>query len=729
MSNYINVKKLTTTGILALLIAGTIPIKPGKTNSNLSDFPFYRAADNPTTFHTTTYEVDGEDLTGVDAFQQFSNTERNALDLDAVEARELDLTKLKLTYDYDAKVYFINEGAGYRNQLRLNSTGTTNINGMVFKDVSCRSAEPGCGLGSSISEAEALKLGDYISVGNLKAGTNLDFEVLKNGYGNSNPTVWYVDKNKNIDDLQHVIAYEYEGYLILAWEDLHGGGDRDYNDVVFAIDIGENNLNKIPTVNNEPPDADDDNITTDEDTSTVFAVLDNDSDPDNDDLTIVQLNGSSIGVDQEITIGSGALLTLNSDGTFAYDPNGAFEFLNDDESNTDTFTYTVDDSNGNQETATVNITINGISDVDQEQEGLLVPKLWGVDEDDGQLFSFEDYTVLGGFQDYGNLKWNHNGSISEIGEDIEAMTLDEDGTMYMALDRILPGVDSNGGKYCSTLLSFNILDAKLKGEGDNIVDVLGAIGIHCNQNGDNISGLSINPTNGDLVALMKKKGGSHKDRLYLINKADGEEIGYIGEIEGLSQHSKRAEDIEHSPSGSLYVTDDEDDHLYKIDSSTGEIIDAIDTNQKDGLDTNEVKFEALGWDFVNNRLIGNDDNNEIIAKLTLEEGNNYSYGDTSELGLTDVEGIDFVPTADGKPIVPDDTDGDLIPDDDEEIGDPDGDGIPNIPTNNPNDPNNNPNNPSDVDDDGIPNSEDPDSDNDGLPDDIDPDPYIYTIID
>ncbi|MGB5712496.1 MAG: hypothetical protein WBM44_16485, partial [Waterburya sp.] len=56
-----------------------------------------------------------------------------------------------------------------------------------------------------------------------------------------------------------------------------------------------------------------------------------------------------------------------------------------------------------------------------------------------------------------------------------------------------------------------------------------------------------------------------------------------------------------------------------------------------------------GWDFANNRLIGFDDNDESLAKLTLEAGNNYEYYDTSSMGLTDVEGIDFVPTEDGEP--------------------------------------------------------------------------------
>ena len=161
---------------------------------------------------------------------------------------------------------------------------------------------------------------------------------------------------------------------------------------------------------------------------------------------------------------------------------------------------------------------------------------------------------------------------------------------------------------------------------------------------------------------------------------------------------------------------------------TGAIIAVIDQFQASGLGSvSSVKFEALGWDFGNNNLVGNDDDNEIIAQLTLLEGNNVKYGDTNSLSLTDVEGTDFVPTPDGEP----DTDGDGLPDVDEAIGDQNGDGLPDLPhpINNPNDTHNNYTNASDVDGDGILNSEDSDSDNDGLPDSNDPSPYIFNSAD
>jgi len=64
-------------------------------------------------------------------------------------------------------------------------------------------------------------------------------------------------------------------------------------------------------------------------------------------------------VDSEETIG---IVVNNEDGTFNYDPNGKFEYLADGEKATDTFTYTVTDTKGEQVTRTATVTINGAND-------------------------------------------------------------------------------------------------------------------------------------------------------------------------------------------------------------------------------------------------------------------------------------------------------------------------------------------------------------------------------
>jgi VCBS repeat-containing protein len=55
-------------------------------------------------------------------------------------------------------------------------------------------------------------------------------------------------------------------------------------------------------------------------------------------------------------------VTLNSDGSVSYDPNGRFDHLGNDAVATDTFTYTISDRDGATATAIVTLTITGAND-------------------------------------------------------------------------------------------------------------------------------------------------------------------------------------------------------------------------------------------------------------------------------------------------------------------------------------------------------------------------------
>uniref|UniRef100_A0A8J7AE96 FG-GAP repeat protein n=1 Tax=Desmonostoc muscorum LEGE 12446 TaxID=1828758 RepID=A0A8J7AE96_DESMC len=117
-------------------------------------------------------------------------------------------------------------------------------------------------------------------------------------------------------------------------------------------------------VQNNNPTVTDDSITTNEDTAVNGNVLTNDTDPDTGDiLTVSAVNGNPANVGNQIILTSGALLTLNANGTFTYNPNGKFEFLAATATANDSFTYTISDSKGGTSTATVNLTINGVNDV------------------------------------------------------------------------------------------------------------------------------------------------------------------------------------------------------------------------------------------------------------------------------------------------------------------------------------------------------------------------------
>ncbi|HEU0099004.1 MAG TPA: cadherin-like domain-containing protein [Allosphingosinicella sp.] len=89
-----------------------------------------------------------------------------------------------------------------------------------------------------------------------------------------------------------------------------------------------------------------------------------DTDPEGDPITVSEVNGSPLVSGQPIVLASGAILIVNSDGTYSYNPNGKFNRLTDNTSgavNTsqvgDTFSYTVTGGN----TVSVVVTVNGVA--------------------------------------------------------------------------------------------------------------------------------------------------------------------------------------------------------------------------------------------------------------------------------------------------------------------------------------------------------------------------------
>jgi len=89
-------------------------------------------------------------------------------------------------------------------------------------------------------------------------------------------------------------------------------------------------------------------------------VLSNDTDLDGDTLIVSEVNGVAANVGTQIALASGALLTLSADGSYDYNPNGAFSGLAVGATTTDSFAYTVADAVGDTDTATVTITIVGV---------------------------------------------------------------------------------------------------------------------------------------------------------------------------------------------------------------------------------------------------------------------------------------------------------------------------------------------------------------------------------
>lgn len=129
------------------------------------------------------------------------------------------------------------------------------------------------------------------------------------------------------------------------------------------------------TVNgaNDGPVADDDNAgSITEDQIATGTTRSNDSDIDRlDSIKVTAVNGIADGAEGDldanagsiqVVLASGALVTMNADGTFSYNTNGAFESLNDGQQANDSFAYTLADNHGATDDATVSLSITGMTD-------------------------------------------------------------------------------------------------------------------------------------------------------------------------------------------------------------------------------------------------------------------------------------------------------------------------------------------------------------------------------
>ncbi|BAY83108.1 hypothetical protein NIES267_25940 [Calothrix parasitica NIES-267] len=163
--------------------------------------------------------------------------ERREVARDEVVAQQLDPTKLFLKDDHDVTVWFLDEGAGYRNELAYETFGETNDKGIIFDDV------------SKGRKQSQLQMGDYVELGNFKAGTQFNFLLRADGADGtktSNGDIYGADASLNADSLEHMIATQISvdgrEYMLMGFEDLRNGGDKDYNDTIFVVDFGEGNL-------------------------------------------------------------------------------------------------------------------------------------------------------------------------------------------------------------------------------------------------------------------------------------------------------------------------------------------------------------------------------------------------------------------------------------------------------------------------------------------------------
>ena len=74
------------------------------------------------------------------------------------------------------------------------------------------------------------------SAGGAEPGTAASVEPAKQA---KDPNIYWVDPESNVDQVNHVKYHGMynENTMIIGFEDLPGGGDRDYNDLVIAVEL------------------------------------------------------------------------------------------------------------------------------------------------------------------------------------------------------------------------------------------------------------------------------------------------------------------------------------------------------------------------------------------------------------------------------------------------------------------------------------------------------------
>lgn len=169
-------------------------------------------------------------------FNQYVQQER--LQLEGAELLELDPASLRWANGVNnAEIYFINEGAGFRNALYYSVNNGPEQ--QIWGDI----ASPD----SLLPESNGpMALGQGFSLGTYQGATQLSFFLSPN---NSSSRRYGAVAENNPDGLQHMVAYQVnaggENWILMGFEDLFGeqgatdgdnqNSDRDFNDVVVAV--------------------------------------------------------------------------------------------------------------------------------------------------------------------------------------------------------------------------------------------------------------------------------------------------------------------------------------------------------------------------------------------------------------------------------------------------------------------------------------------------------------
>ena len=112
----------------------------------------------------------------------------------------------------DVVVTFVSNEAGFTSELFLDGDFGDQL-GAIFNNFST-------------------PIGTMVNLGSFAAGTELVFKLLVQQTGD---LFFTGDGSRNLDGLAHALLQDTGNVVQVGFEDLFGGGDRDFNDLVFAF--------------------------------------------------------------------------------------------------------------------------------------------------------------------------------------------------------------------------------------------------------------------------------------------------------------------------------------------------------------------------------------------------------------------------------------------------------------------------------------------------------------
>ncbi len=118
-------------------------------------------------------------------------------------------------------------------------------------------------------------------------------------------------------------------------------------------------VNNAPIAQADSAQADEDTVLT---VDAAAGVLANDSDPEGGAISVVSVFGQANSVGSDVGIGNGATIRIDADGSFKFDPNGAFDSLAAGETSTVDVDYAIADPDGGTAASVLTIVVTGTND-------------------------------------------------------------------------------------------------------------------------------------------------------------------------------------------------------------------------------------------------------------------------------------------------------------------------------------------------------------------------------